>query len=66
MTSTAMEMLLWGPIFGKVPTIRKGFDFPNRIRRFTWMDVAAVVVVLLTFTVSLIAVLHKPAAVFLG
>lgn len=66
MTSTAMEMLLWGPIFGKVPIIRNGFGVPNRILRFTWMDGAAVVVVLLTFTVSLIAVLHKPAAVFFG
>ncbi|CAD6572301.1 MAG: hypothetical protein ASARMPREDX12_005101 [Alectoria sarmentosa] len=39
---------------------------PGRVRRFTWMDLGAVAVVLLAFVVALNAVLYKPTALLLG
>lgn len=58
MASPATEKLLQGN--------SEELGVPDRVRRFTWMDLGAVAVVLLAFVVALNAVLYKPTALLLG
>ena len=66
MTSPAAEKLLRRPVSGKARMESAGLGVPDRIRRVTWMDLGAVVVVFLAFMIASSTVLCKPAAVFWG
>ena len=66
MDAQATDKLLQVPMSNKMPLVSEGLGVPSRIRRFTWMDFAAVVVVLLAFVFGLITVMYRPTSVSLG
>ena len=66
MASPSTTKLFQSPSSREVLYSSEGLGVPGHIRRYTWMDLGATLVVLLAFMAATTAVLHKPTAVSLG